>query len=158
MIVVVPDRRQDLGERARLGAITLLARFVRGRDDAAIERRFGSVVVQRALFGGLARSFDPGAAGGFQGALVYELARPATGAPPVVWTVEVHGGDASARPGPAPDPQLTVRYRLSDFVRIAAGTIDAAVPLLQGRASFDGDLALAASLPEMFGAPSPSES
>jgi hypothetical protein len=29
------------------------------------------------------------------------------------------------------------------------------VPLLEGRASFDGDFALAARLLEMFGAPSP---
>jgi hypothetical protein len=40
-------------------------------------------------------------------------------------------------------------------VRVAAGTIDPAVPLLRDRASFEGDFSLAAKLPEMFGAPSP---
>ena len=52
-------------------------------------------------------------------------------------------------------PPLIVRFTLADFVRIAAGTIDPAVPLLENRASFEGDFALAARLPEMFGAPSP---
>jgi hypothetical protein len=151
----VRGRPQDLRERARTGAIAVLARLVRDRDDATLERRFGSPVLQRALFSGMAHSFEPGAAAGFQGALVYELARPATGLAPVRWTIEVLGGQAIARPGAAPDPKLTVRYQLSDFVRIAAGTLDAAAPLLQNRASFDGDFALAARLPEMFGAPRP---
>jgi len=50
---------------------------------------------------------------------------------------------------------LIVRFRLADFVRIAAGKMDPAAPLLENRASFEGDFALAARLPEMFGAPSP---
>jgi hypothetical protein len=107
------------------------------------------------MFSGMARSFEPDAAGGFQGRIVYELGRPATGADAIHWTVEVLDGLAVARPGAAGDAKLTVRFGLADFVRIAAGTIDPATPLLQDRASFDGDFALAARLPEMFGAPSP---
>jgi putative sterol carrier protein len=86
---------------------------------------------------------------------VYELARQATGADPAVWTVEIVEGQANARPDRAPDAALTVRFQLSDFMRIAAGTLDPAQPLLQGRASFEGDFSLAVKLPEMFGAPSP---
>jgi putative sterol carrier protein len=63
-------------------------------------------------------------------------------------------GHASARPGGSPEPALTVRFNLADFVRIAAGLLDPAAPLLAGRASLQGDFALAARLPEMFGAPS----
>jgi hypothetical protein len=103
----------------------------------------------------MARSFDPDAAGGFQGRIVYELGRPATGGDAISWTVEVLNGRAVARPGASSDAKLTLRFQLADFVRIAAGTIDAAVPLLQDRASFEGDLGLATRLPEMFGAPSP---
>src|SRR5205085_1788913 len=57
--------------------------------------------------------------------------------------------------GAARHPALRIRFPLSDFVRVAAGTIDPAVPLLRDRASFEGDFSLAAKLPEMFGAPSP---
>jgi hypothetical protein len=64
-------------------------------------------------------------------------------------------GQATAHAGAAADPKLTMRFQLADFVRMAAGTIDPAVPLLEDRASFEGDFALAARLPEMFGAPSP---
>jgi alkanesulfonate monooxygenase SsuD/methylene tetrahydromethanopterin reductase-like flavin-dependent oxidoreductase (luciferase family) len=136
-------------------AVKTLARLVDGASDAQVERRFGTALAQRTMFTGMARAFEPDAAAGFQGALVYELARPATGAAPTRWTIEILDGHANARPGAAPDPQLTVRFQLADFVRIAAGTIDPATPLLQDRASFEGDFALAARLPEMFGAPSP---
>ncbi len=140
---------------ARERAIRLLARAVDGAEDAAIERRFGSRIVQRAMFSAMAAAFEPDAAGGFEGRLVYELDRPATGAEPSRWTIEVLDGRAVARPGAASDPALTIRFPLSDFVRVAAGTIDPAVPLLRDRASFEGDFSLAAKLPEMFGAPSP---
>ena len=86
---------------------------------------------------------------------MYELARPATGAEPTRWTIEVTDGHASARSGSVSDPALTVHFHLADFVRIAAGTLDPAVPLLEDRASFEGDFTLAVRLPEMFGAPSP---
>ena len=140
---------------ARQGAIKALAAMVRGASDEQLERRFGSGIVQRGLFAGMARSFDPGAAGGFQGDLVYELARPATGQEPVRWTVAISDGHASARPGETSDPKLKLRLQLADFVRVAAGLVDPAMPLLEGRASFEGDFALVAKLPEMFGAPSP---
>jgi alkanesulfonate monooxygenase SsuD/methylene tetrahydromethanopterin reductase-like flavin-dependent oxidoreductase (luciferase family) len=140
---------------ARDRAVGLLARLVQGASDAQVERRFGSALSQRAMFSSMARSFDPDAAGGFQGRIVYELGRPATGADAIRWTVEVVNGRAIARPGGCSDAKLTLRFQLADFVRIAAGTIDPAVPLLEDRASFEGDFGLAARLPEMFGAPSP---
>jgi alkanesulfonate monooxygenase SsuD/methylene tetrahydromethanopterin reductase-like flavin-dependent oxidoreductase (luciferase family) len=153
LVADVLDRARRAGRDRR---VRLLGRLVDGASDADIERRFGSALAQRAMFTGMARSFEPDAAGGFQGLLVYELARPATGAPPTRWTIEVSDGRASARPGSAvADPALTVRFQLADFVRVAAGTLDAAAPLLENRASFEGDFALAARLPEMFGAPSP---
>jgi alkanesulfonate monooxygenase SsuD/methylene tetrahydromethanopterin reductase-like flavin-dependent oxidoreductase (luciferase family) len=150
-----PSGRVRARRAVRERAIKLLARAVGGADDAALERRFGSRIAQRAMFSAMAAAFEPEAAGGFEGRLVYELDRPATGAPPSRWTVEVLDGRAVARPGAASHPALTIRFPLSDFVRVAAGTIDPAVPLLRDRASFEGDFSLAARLPEMFGAPSP---
>jgi alkanesulfonate monooxygenase SsuD/methylene tetrahydromethanopterin reductase-like flavin-dependent oxidoreductase (luciferase family) len=139
----------------RAGASKLLARMIGQAPDAKLERRFGSIRVQRVLFGAMARAFVPEAAGGFQGNLAYELTRPATGGKPLVWTIHVVDGAASARRGAPASPDLTIRYPLSDFLRTAAGTLDPAVPVLENRAEFDGDLALAARLPEMFGAASP---
>ena len=103
----------------------------------------------------MARSFVPDAAGGFQGA----SCTSSRGPPPAP---SRRGGRSRSptatparAPAPATDAALTLRFTLADFVRIAAGTIDPAEPLLANRASFEGDFALAARLPEMFGAPSP---
>ncbi len=146
--------RSRTRQSARERAIKLLQRAVDDADDAAVERRFGSRWVQRALFSAMAASFVTEAAAGFQGRLVYELERPATGAPTARWTIEVLDGRAVARPGAEEKAALRIRFALSDFMRVAAGTIDAAEPLLRDRVSFQGDFALAARLPEMFGAPS----
>jgi alkanesulfonate monooxygenase SsuD/methylene tetrahydromethanopterin reductase-like flavin-dependent oxidoreductase (luciferase family) len=146
---------QGAQRSARRGATQLLARFVDGASDEQVERRFSSPIAQRALFAGMARSFAPDAVPGFEGRLVYELARPATAQPPARWTIHVHDGRAAAHQGADNSAKLTIRFTLADFVRIAAGTIDPAEPLLANRASFEGDFALAAKLPEMFGAPSP---
>jgi SCP-2 sterol transfer family len=133
----------------------LLALLVRRADDARIERWFGPGAIQRGLFAAIVSGFDPSAAGSFQGCLVYELQRPATARPSTRWTIEVAGGHATARPGAAAEPALTLRIRLADFVRIAAGLLDPAIPLLHDRATLDGDLGLAARLPEIFRAPRP---
>ena len=140
---------------ARERGVDLLSRLVGNASDEQVERRFGSGFAERAMFTGMVRAFEPGAAAGFQGEIVYELARPATGAKPTRWTIEVANGSASARPGAADAPALTIKFNLADFVRIAAGTLDPAQPLMEDRASFEGDFNLATRLPEMFGAPSP---
>ncbi len=163
-----PARRPPPSARARLehewgqlrGAarhrgVALMARFVRTAEEEQLERRFGTAIAQRILFTAMTRSFVADAAGGFEGEIVYELERPVTRADPIRWTVEIANGRASARRGAGVDPKLTLRFQLADFIRTAAGTIDPAEPLLNNRASFEGDLALAARVPEMFGAPSP---
>jgi putative sterol carrier protein len=132
--------------------LRLLARIVASWSDAQLERRFGSSIGQRALFEGMARSFVPEAAAGFAGELGYELSRPATAASPVRWTLEIAGRHATARPGAAARPRLSVSMALADFMRVATGTADPVVLVLSGRASVRGDFGLAARLPEMFGA------
>jgi putative sterol carrier protein len=133
----------------------IFARTVSGADDRKLERRFGSAPVQWAIFKAMTSRFDADAARGFQGKISYELQRPATGGVPLRWTVEVGDGKARARRGGAEDAALKLRLTLADFVRIGAGTVDPALPVLQGRASFQGDFGLAVRLPEMFGASSP---
>jgi SCP-2 sterol transfer family len=133
----------------------IFAKWVEQANDAKLERRFGSRVAQGAMFKVMAARFNPDAAGDFQGRVSYELRRPATGAPPIHWTVEVAGRRARARRGPSEDAAVKLRVMLADFVRIGAGTIDPATPVLQGRASFQGDFGLVVRLPEMFRASPP---
>lgn len=120
------DRRvRSLGARlARGWGPALLQRLTTGASEAQIERRFSPSAVQSVLFGTMARAFVPAAADGFQGRVRYELARPATGATALVWTIEVEAGHASAHRGATAPAELIVRFRLADFIAIAAGAID----------------------------------
>lgn len=131
------------------------ARWVDGADDAKLEKRFGSRLAQWVIFKAMAQRFNPDAGAGFQGEISYELRRPATGGPPIGWTIAVSGRRAHARRGQSDDAAVRLRVGLADFIRIGAGTIDPATPVLQGRASFQGDFGLAVRLPEMFRATPP---
>ena len=76
-----------------------IAKLVRGASDEQLERRFGSQIAQRAIFGGMARQFEPRFAVGFEGDIAYELAHAGNGAPPDRWTLRVKDGAAKALPG-----------------------------------------------------------
>ena len=70
------------------------------------------------------------------------------------WAVEVGPQQATARPGPAAAPALTLKLTVADFLRMAARDLDAGKALLTGRLDLEGDFALAQRLGEMFGQPS----
>ena len=151
--------RDGLRDGVRRRAQRALARFVDGASDTEIERRFGSQAAQRALLVGMARSFEPSMAFGFEGEIEYELSRRSDGdgAAPARsdrWTIRIAGDKARVVPGPGTEPTVTGRMGLVDFVRIAAG--GSPMPaFLEGRVELEGDLAVARRMTEMFGGPSP---
>jgi putative sterol carrier protein len=71
----------------------------------------------------------------------------------VHWTVELDPRRAAVRPGSAAAPALTLKMTVADFLRMAAGDLDAGKALLTGRLDLVGDFALARGLGEMFGQP-----
>jgi hypothetical protein len=141
-----------------MGPTGFIVRLVDGRSDAEIESRFGRPWVQRLIFWAMARSFAPEAADGFCGVIVYELRRPVSGGPSSWWTIDVFGSRAVASRGVPADPAcaaLVIHVGVADFVRVGTGLIDPVEPLLQSRATFEGDFGLGARLAEMFQAPTP---
>jgi hypothetical protein len=126
-------------------------------DDADLEHRFAEPRRQRALVRAMARSFQPGKAGGFSGTIAYELeplAIEAARGAPWRWAIEVDSERGRARlVEPAPlDAAVTVHFGLADWVRVVAGTQDPIEAMLAGRCSVEGDVRLAARLEGMFGA------
>jgi alkanesulfonate monooxygenase SsuD/methylene tetrahydromethanopterin reductase-like flavin-dependent oxidoreductase (luciferase family) len=136
---------RGLAERAGQAA---LAALVRGRSEEQLERLFGRGPALTVLFKGMERSFRPDRSGGFTGEIQYELG---TADGTRRWVVEIADGRASARPGSAADPALTVRAGLADFVRLAAREAYGPQLLLAGAIEIEGDFALAGRLSEMFG-------
>jgi alkanesulfonate monooxygenase SsuD/methylene tetrahydromethanopterin reductase-like flavin-dependent oxidoreductase (luciferase family) len=151
------ERMADLGGEARRAlqrrGQEALARLVRGAGDEQLERRFGNRLAQRAIFTGMARQFEPRFAFGFEGDIAYELAHHGNSEPPAQWTVRVRGGAATALPGLNGTPAVTFRLTVPDFARLVAEEVDPQELLFAGRFEIEGDLTLAARVPEMFGGP-----
>jgi alkanesulfonate monooxygenase SsuD/methylene tetrahydromethanopterin reductase-like flavin-dependent oxidoreductase (luciferase family) len=150
------ERIADLSAEARSSlqrrGQEALARLVRGATDEQLERRFGSGLAQRAIFTGMARQFEPRFAFGFEGDIAYELAHHGNSKPPAEWTVRVRDGAATALPGLNGTPAVTFRLTVPDFARLVAEEVDPQELLFAGRFEIEGDLTLAARVPEMFGA------
>jgi putative sterol carrier protein len=147
-------RRRGPSLRRRLvaGGEAGFRRFVHGASDRRLERLVGTPVGLRILFGGMAQRFEPEKAAGFAGEVQYDLS---AGARTRSWTVEIDGDRASARPGRARAPVVTIRAGVADFVRIAAQDLEPGKALLTGRLDVEGDFAVLTRLGEMFGQPSP---
>jgi putative sterol carrier protein len=126
--------------------------FVRRSSDARLERTVGSPRGLRFVFAQMPRAYRPDRAAGWTGDIRYELtdARGATR----TWTVTCEPDRARVGEGTAPDPGLTIKLGVADFIRVAAGDLDPAKALLSGRMDLEGDFAVALRLAAMFGQPS----
>jgi alkanesulfonate monooxygenase SsuD/methylene tetrahydromethanopterin reductase-like flavin-dependent oxidoreductase (luciferase family)/putative sterol carrier protein len=140
----------SVGDRARALAESAFASFVRGRTDEQIDSLVGSGPGLRLLFKGMESAFVPEAARGFTGSILYSL-RSSRGPRP--WTMTIDGSRAVASQGETDSPAVTIRADVPVFVRIAAGDLDPARAMLDGRLEIEGDATVAMRLGEMFGAP-----
>jgi hypothetical protein len=146
-------RKLTVGERLAERGRAFVAGLAKGKTDAQLDRRFGSGLMQRFVFGGMARGFDPRMALGFKGDIVYELVR-ASGEMQR-WTLRVDGDRASARRGDARSPAVRIRMPVPDFARVIGGQSSPLAPLWEGRVTVEGNLDVVTRLSEMFGGPSP---
>jgi hypothetical protein len=145
---------EELRERAEVRARETLARFVRGASPRQLERRFGNRLVQRALFTGMTRRFDPKLAQGFEGEILYELEHHPDGRsrrPPDRWTIRIAGDRATALPRGSDSPAVTLRFSVPDFARLIAGEARIQELIFEERFGIEGDLEVAGRLPQMFG-------
>jgi alkanesulfonate monooxygenase SsuD/methylene tetrahydromethanopterin reductase-like flavin-dependent oxidoreductase (luciferase family)/putative sterol carrier protein len=124
--------------------------FVARAGDRVLEQTVGSAPGLRVLFALMARRFIPERAAGFTGDVQYDL-EPSGGGAARSWTVTIATDHATARPGPAPAPALTVKLATADFARLAGGDLDPVKAVLSGRLRLEGDFAVALKLGEMFG-------
>jgi alkanesulfonate monooxygenase SsuD/methylene tetrahydromethanopterin reductase-like flavin-dependent oxidoreductase (luciferase family) len=143
-----PERRPSARELVARVTETAFTRLVRGRSDEQLHRLFDRGPGLAVIFKGMERAFVPERARGFEGEITYEL-RGRDGAR--TWTVQIGEGRAAVRRGSAPEPAVTLRASVPDFVRLAAGEAFAPKLLLEGGLVIEGDFALAGRLPEMFG-------
>jgi alkanesulfonate monooxygenase SsuD/methylene tetrahydromethanopterin reductase-like flavin-dependent oxidoreductase (luciferase family)/putative sterol carrier protein len=125
-----------------------LAPFVRGKSDDELNAAFGSDDAMQTIFAGMEAAFVPERAEGFTGAIQYELK---VNGSTHTWKIEINDGTARASQGAASSPKLTVRSSLADFMRAAAGELNAGLAYMEGKIGLHGDIGVAARLGEMFG-------
>jgi hypothetical protein len=137
-----------------------VARWTRGDPDDDLIRRFAPNLAQRTLFSAMTRSFQPAMAMGFTGDLVFELRPPEDELDPAAadwWTIEIRGRKATAHRGRGDQPSVTIHVGLADFVRLASGELHPVRALIENTITVEGDVMIAARLPDMFGAVEPLE-
>jgi hypothetical protein len=127
----------------------LLKRFVRRSSDERLERTIGSRRGLRIVFAQMAKAYRPDRAAGWTGDIRYELTYPR--AATRTWTVSCGTDAARVHEGAAPDPDLTIKLAVADFIRVAGQDLDPAKALLSGRMDLEGDFAVALRLAAMFG-------
>jgi putative sterol carrier protein len=94
------------------------------------------------------RAFVPSRSEGFDGAIQYEL-ESSRGTR--TWHVRVSGGRASAKPGAAREPLVTLRAAVPVFARLFARELNPAKALLEGDLVVEGDFEVASRVGYMFG-------
>ena len=106
----------------------------------------------RAMPLALARQFDPAAARDLDA--VFELrVRDPHGAPPTRFELRIADSRCQARPGGAPDPQVTATIGAADMIRLASGGVGWPELLANGRLELTGDPFLGLRFPMLFGLP-----
>lgn len=153
--VPAPNRRDRA--KAKLTGLgrAAVASWTVGRSDDDLVRRFSGAASQRLLFSAMARAFQPAMAFDFEGDITLDLRPPDDDGDPAAgdwWTIEVRGRKATARPGRSPCPAVLLHAPLADFLRVAAGEAHPASALIDNAVEVEGDVLLAARLPDMFGA------
>jgi SCP-2 sterol transfer family len=122
--------------------------------DRVLELTVGSRLGIRAIFAIMSRQFVPSAAEGFEGSICYELRRY-NGAVIEGWGLRVTASAAKPTVGFPPDPAVTLKLTVGDFVRFNLGAVSPVTLLTEERLRIDGDLMVAARLAPMFGRPLP---
>ena len=132
----------------------LLMRSVADANDRVLELTLGGRPAIRVIFAVMSRQFVPSAAEGFEGSICYELRRH-NGAIIEGWALRITASAAKASLGFPPDPAVTLKLTVGDFVRFSLGLVSPVTLLTEERLQLDGDLMIAAKLAPMFGRPLP---
>lgn len=135
-----------------------IGRMVSGSTDEELERRFESVVAQRALLTGMAQGFQPRMALGFEGGIEIGLARSRNDPDEVRWWVlVVSGRRAALRSGRTDSPAVTIETDVATFLRLFRGDLNPLTAWLGSAVSISGDITLGPRLLELFGGVKPVE-
>lgn len=146
----MPARRRERTQQQRL---LRRAEFVARLTDeqlSVLERPPLRPILLRAMALGLPRKFEPAVADGYACVLAIEFEKPGTDSVDRLELV-IRDGRARATLGGHAHPDATMRLRVIDLIRLAAGTVEAGWLINDGRIKTSGDMMVFLRFPAMFG-------
>ncbi len=67
------------------------------------------------------------------------------------WVVSLRSGQCSVAPGTVANPRVNLSADAQDFVNVVTGRMNPMMAFMMGKLKVQGDMALAARFPSMFG-------
>jgi putative sterol carrier protein len=99
------------------------------------------------IIAGMPRHFKPASADGINADVQLHL----TGIQGGDWVVSLRSGHCSVAPGTVSNPRVNLSADAQDFVGVVTGRVNPMMAFMTGRLRVQGDMALAARFPNMFG-------
>ena len=130
-----------------------LAELVKGMSDEELQKQvtdLGEDEVLKNIFDGMQDAFQPEKAQGVNSTLQYDVD---TSSGTKQWTVKIENGACETSEGPAPDPRLTLKVGLVDFIRLIFGQADGTQLFMSGKLKLQGDMMFAMQMQGFFDRP-----
>ncbi len=130
-----------------------LAELVKGLSDEELQKQvseLGEDEVLKNIFAGMQDAFQPEKAQGVNSTLQYDVD---TSGGTKQWTVKIENGTCTTSEGPAPDPRLTLKVGLVDFIRLIFGQADGTQLFMSGKLKLQGDMMFAMQMQGFFDRP-----
>ena len=130
-----------------------LAELVKGLSDEELQKQvsdLGEDEVLKNIFAGMQQAFLPDKAQGVNATLQYDI--ETTGGTKQ-WSVKIENGACETSEGPAPDPRLTLKVALVDFIRLILGQADGTQLFMSGKLKLQGDMMFAMQMQTFFDRP-----
>ena len=133
-----------------------IARVINQVPDSDLEALMASDQRENVLneiFGRMAEHFRPDQAGSLDAVVHFKvLDRPGGGYDH--YEIVLRDGACTLTPHPAAEPNVTIRVKPVDFLKLVTGNASGPVLFMRGRLKIDGDLVLASRLTSFFTIPS----
>ena len=130
-----------------------LAELVKGLSDEELQKQvadLGEDEVLKNIFAGMQDAFLPEKAKGVSSTIQYDVD---TSDGTKQWSVKIEDGACVTSEGPAPDPRLTLKLGLVDFIRLILGQADGTQLFMSGKLKLQGDMMFAMQMQGFFERP-----
>ena len=130
-----------------------MAELIKGLSDDELKEQIsnlGEDEVLKNIFEGMQEAFKADKAQGVNSTIQYDIDTPGG---TKQWNVKIENGTCTTAQGAAPDPRLTLKLDLVDFVRLIFNQADGTQLFMSGKMKLQGDMMFAMQMQGFFDRP-----